>query len=299
MTEPTPAPPQERFHNQKVWLVDPAPLKLDPLTEICPPMTDEEYADLLASVQADGVLTPLVVRNDDTRVVLDGRHRLRAALEAGQKEVSTVLYQGLDPIGFVIASNVTRRHLNTSQRAMVAAKLATMAQGARIDLASKDAKSQSDAAALLKVSRRSVQRAKDVLDSAPPEVVKAVEAGRITVGAATKRLLKKKKKAPVVVKTALTPNGSNVYRFIMKSLPALKKALDVLNVVADVQNTEIRQGRNPLKVINVNVVLFTNYVRGLTHRGQEIISSVTTSDEAEDAAIDVIAADRAAAKVSS
>lgn len=42
---------------------------------------------------------------------------------------------------------------------MVAAKLATLRQGARTDLTSIDGRSQSDAPEMLNVSRRSVQRA--------------------------------------------------------------------------------------------------------------------------------------------
>jgi len=50
-----------------------------------------------------------------------------------------------------------RRHLNESQRAMIAAKLANMEQGERTDFAPIGAKlSQPEAAKMLNVSRRSV-----------------------------------------------------------------------------------------------------------------------------------------------
>jgi hypothetical protein len=60
---------------------------------------------------------------------------------------------------------------------MVAAKLANMRQGARTDLASIEATSQSDAAEMLNVSRAGVQRAREVLDKGAPELVQAVERG--------------------------------------------------------------------------------------------------------------------------
>lgn len=69
-----------------------------------------------------------------------------------------------------------RRHLSESQRAIVAARLADMKQGARTDIASIDAMSQSDAAELLNVGRASVQRAREVINEAPAPVVRAVEA---------------------------------------------------------------------------------------------------------------------------
>ena len=80
--------------------------------------------------------------------------------------------------------NLRRRHLNESQRALVAAKLATMKQGARTDLASIEAMSQPRAAELLNVGRASVQRAREVLDHGVPELRQAVEGGEVSVSAA-------------------------------------------------------------------------------------------------------------------
>ena len=64
-----------------------------------------------------------------------------------------------DLLQFIIDRNANRRQLDPSRLAMVAARLATMRQGARTDLAQICAKSQSEAAALLNVSRRLVQYA--------------------------------------------------------------------------------------------------------------------------------------------
>jgi N6-adenosine-specific RNA methylase IME4 len=67
---------------------------------------------------------------------------------------------------------------------MVAAKLATLKQGARTDLAPIGAMSQDAAADMLNVGRRSVQRAREVIDQGAPELVRAVETGAVSVSAA-------------------------------------------------------------------------------------------------------------------
>src|SRR5690625_4506975 len=71
------------------------------------------------------------------------------------------------------------------QRAMVAARLATMGRGRPGENASNEAISQDEAAALLNVSRSAVQRATVVRDEAVPELVRAVEEGRASVSAAS------------------------------------------------------------------------------------------------------------------
>ncbi|MBI4332910.1 MAG: hypothetical protein HY673_16705 [Chloroflexi bacterium] len=78
------------------------------------------------------------------------------------------------------------RHLNESQRAMIAARLANMPQGARTDLSQICEKSQEQAATLLNVSPRSVWQAKSVMENAVPEAVALVDQGKMTVHAAAK-----------------------------------------------------------------------------------------------------------------
>jgi hypothetical protein len=97
-----------------------------------------------------------------------------------------MVYKGDNPIAFVVSLNLRRRHLDESQRALVAAKLANMRQGERSDLAPNGAKliSQTDAAELLNVSRRNVQRARQVIDDGADELVGAVERGAVSVSLA-------------------------------------------------------------------------------------------------------------------
>jgi MT-A70 len=108
--------------------------------------------------------------------------QFRSRLERIQS--GTLMYGGEDPVAFVISINLRRRHLDESQRAMVAARLATLKQGARTDISPIGEMSQSDAAALLSIGKRTVERAREVLNQGAPELVHAVEQGKVSVSAA-------------------------------------------------------------------------------------------------------------------
>lgn len=89
--------------------------------------------------------------------------------------------------------NLLRRHLDTSQRAMIAARFATLPahrpaaddKGAILPTSSQ---SVSDAAALVNVATRTVKDARVVLSQASPEVIAKVEAGDLSVSRAAKEV---------------------------------------------------------------------------------------------------------------
>ena len=130
--------------------------------------------------------------------MLDGRNRLRACEELGVAP-PTEIYSG-DPVAYVVSLNIARRHLNESQRGIVAAKLANMTRQStlkqnqqKLTDASIDASvnapeiSQPEAAAMVNVSRPTVQRAAAVMKAAEAglisqERVTAIEQGHATLG---------------------------------------------------------------------------------------------------------------------
>lgn len=156
-----------------------------PLANIFPLITGQAYVDLVADVGVHGVREPIWIHEG---MILDGRNRYRAACEA---EVTCAVreYKGDTPTEFVISLNLHRRHLDESQRGMVAAKLANMGQGQRTDIepsANLQKVSQSDAAEMLNVSTRMVAAARKVSEETPPEVIQAVEQGAMSVHLASK-----------------------------------------------------------------------------------------------------------------
>jgi N6-adenosine-specific RNA methylase IME4 len=158
-------------------------LEPHPLADIFPLAEGAEFDELVADVRASkGVRVPIVLYEGK---VLDGRNRYRAAAVAGVP-CPTSTYDGDDPVGFVISLNLKRRHLSESQRAMAAARLATMRQGARTDLSPIGERSQAEAAALVGVGKRSVERARVVLDCASTALIEACDRNLITVSLAAK-----------------------------------------------------------------------------------------------------------------
>jgi len=92
----------------------------------------------------------------------------------------TAIFKGDNAAKDVISWNLHRRHLNESQRAMVAAKLANINHGG--DRKSLDYQaanlpdvSQQEAAQMLNVSERSLRTAKKVEQNAIPEIIEKVD----------------------------------------------------------------------------------------------------------------------------
>lgn len=155
-------------------------LKFHPVSEIFPSMPPAEFDALVADITANGLREPIHVMGNS---VVDGRHRYRACLQAGVEPQFVVVPDDTDLNALVISLNLRRRHLDESQRAMVAARLANLPVGSN-QHAQICAPSQDSAAEMLNVSRRTVQHARAVLEHGAPELATAVDSGVIAVSSA-------------------------------------------------------------------------------------------------------------------
>jgi len=153
-------------------------LQFHPLADIFPLVEGAEFDELVADIREHGLHEPIVVFEDK---ILDGRNRYRACDAAGVEPTFTV-YSGDDPVSYVVSLNLRRRHLSESQRAMVAAKLATLKDGQRADLV--EGLPIGRASEMLNVGERSVARAREVQEHGAPELIHAVEQGSVSVSAA-------------------------------------------------------------------------------------------------------------------
>lgn len=156
------------------------------------------FQELKADIAKNGVLEPIVFLDG---AILDGRNRYVAARELGI-EYPRVEYEGDDPLGFVIAKNLARRHLSESQRGMVAAKLAKLPKGTNQHTAGPaNLPTQTQAAEMLNVSERTLRTAKVVEEQGAPELVAAVESGQVSVSAAADvATLPKQEQAEIVAR---------------------------------------------------------------------------------------------------
>jgi ParB-like chromosome segregation protein Spo0J len=134
---------------------------IHPAANLFPMMDDEAFAALKADIATNGLRESIVLWKNK---LVDGRNRLKACEELGIQPGESELDEDQDPIAYVVSANLHRRHLTTSQRAEIAAKLATKGRGG--DRKSEKIKGSNgplkidDAAKLLNVSPKSVKRAK-------------------------------------------------------------------------------------------------------------------------------------------
>ena len=97
-----------------------ARLDFHPACLLFPQLSDNELEDLAADIQRNGLLHAIVLCQGK---ILDGRNRYLACLKAGV-EPQFVEWNGQgSPITWVISENLVRRHLTSSQRAVVALDL--------------------------------------------------------------------------------------------------------------------------------------------------------------------------------
>lgn len=159
-------------------------LPFHPLADLFPLIEAADFAALVASIREHGQLEEIVTLDG---MVLDGRNRYRACRAAGVEPRSVdfaFAHPGLDPVHFVLAKNLPRRHLSESQRATVGAELCGFNHGGdrRSDQAAdRPLVSQAEAAKLVHVSERLVRRAVAVRDNGAPELWQAVRAGRVAL----------------------------------------------------------------------------------------------------------------------
>jgi len=158
-----------------------------------PLMEGPEFDELCHDISTNGLIEPIWTYHGK---ILDGRNRYRACMKVGIAPQYRE-YTGDNPLNFVISLNLKRRHLNESQRAVAAAKLANMKWGgdrrsnqdANLHL---ETLSKSTAAELFNVSPRLIATVK-AIEREAPELVEKIEHGEMTVHEAERKAKQKQR----------------------------------------------------------------------------------------------------------
>jgi hypothetical protein len=181
-------------------------LPIHPYAELFPAMSHPEFDRLCGDIAVNGLQEEIVLYEGK---VLEGRNRYLACLARGvTPRFREYAGECGSPLAFVVTRNLHRRHLNESQRALVAARLkplfaeearqrqqAGLKQGDQFPVSANLQKrekpegkiwSADKAAERLQVSARSVAAADKVKKQGVPELVEAVAAGRVAVSAASR-----------------------------------------------------------------------------------------------------------------
>jgi N6-adenosine-specific RNA methylase IME4 len=227
---------------------------------------ERELAELAEDIKANGLKHPIItIDGGGEWLILDGRNRWEACKRVGVHP-ETKVWAGKDPVAYVLSTNLRRRHLNESQRGMVAVEVeklyaaeAAKNTGGRTpkprggesqsrqpranlpEVSEDDRRPRAKAAAALNVSARLVQDAKRVATSAAPEVVEAVRAGRVAVADAVR-----------VVKEAPERQAALVAKVASGEAKTLKEAAQKATkaeVVARIQAEPQPMPRGPFRVI--------------------------------------------------
>lgn len=188
----TEAPPNGTADHQ-VRFKGPAEINgypVHPCAGLFPMMPDVELDELAQDIRRSGQVEPILLYRG---AILDGRNRMEACRRAGV-EPKTIEDDALDDrtaLALVASRNIHRRHLDTSQRAMLAADL-TRRRNARHSAQNQAAMlpvglTQAEAAKTMNVSERSVRTAR-ALQQADPQLAGKVRSGEIRANAALKQV---------------------------------------------------------------------------------------------------------------
>lgn len=196
-------------------------MKAHSLATIFPLIEGEAFDALVEDIRANGLVEPITTYEG---AILDGRNRYRACMKTkGEVKPRYEAYTGKDPLAYVISLNVHRRHLDESQRAMSASRLANTSRGGDRKSENQTANLQFDRATtakLFNISERLVHTASAVNANGIPDLIKAVDAGAIAVSRAAGIAKKPEKEQQTRVAKILskereqreTPRGNAIIR---------------------------------------------------------------------------------------
>lgn len=161
-------------------------MKVHPWAELFPLPSDDELLAMATDIAEHGLREPIVVNKAGE--IVDGRSRHQAMQRKGitipdEMIVETELTGGA-LFDWIVSRNLHRRHLSEAQRAAIAAELIKQREIIKDEAANlQSSLTQAQAAAVMKVSERSVATASKVLKK-DKALHQAVKGGKVSAHAA-------------------------------------------------------------------------------------------------------------------
>ena len=174
-------------------------MKIHPVADLFPILSTSELNEMAASIKKEGLLNPCVIHEE---TLIDGRNRIAACKIAGI-EPRYIKYEGSSPVAFIIASNLSRRHLDKGQKIALAleiephfaeeaeairrTKIGASRRGETVANVPPSNKSRDRAAAAVGISGKLVSAAKAIREVDPVRFEK-VKQGKLSVAKAKKEI---------------------------------------------------------------------------------------------------------------
>jgi len=175
--------------------------KYHPTASLFPLMQDAEFAELKADVGTNGLLEAIWLHPDGS--IVDGRNRHRACIELGiTPQFRTWSGEG-SLVSFVVSMNLHRRHLSSSQRAVIALDVLPMLEAENPPgrptkkpgiISGFSGENRDRAADLFQTNPRYVSDAKKLAADAP-ELLDEVRAGEKSIPEVKREIKERKREA--------------------------------------------------------------------------------------------------------
>lgn len=183
--------------------------------DIFPMMDKKEYSDLKNDIKQNGLMEPVITLGG---LILDGRNRFRACEELGIKP-TTKEFDGEDALQYVMSTNLQRRNLNQSQKAMIGRRWKVHyakinPQGSRNDLTSGTSSTSDDesnknrdkAGEVAGVSGRYIDMAEEVI-SKRPEMEDKIMNGEVKIKQVIRDIKIEEQKENIIKENFEKPKG--------------------------------------------------------------------------------------------
>jgi N6-adenosine-specific RNA methylase IME4 len=221
-----------------------------PLAEIFPLIEGDDFDELVKDIRERGLRERIELLEGR---ILDGRNRYLACVAAGliPEELTAPnaghlkYFHSFVPAGaetpsqdelvaYVISKNLRRRQLSDDQRRMVAARLVNLKQGRPADGKTSQIAniSRGVAAKMLTSDVSGVDRARSIISHAVPEVIAAVEQGRVSVAAAAELATQPVERQAEILKNLPRDEAGKLTPEVKKALAPVIKEIRVEKIAA-------------------------------------------------------------------